>query len=104
MLQTRIKEMTVELGTPLHYCEVLEGIIIIRSCSSLVYIYIIDNYVHGRVLLNLSESKLLEMIPPIGLVKNILALTERLMLPEQRSCSRYTCMFVQSCNNSYVKG
>ena len=37
----------------------------------------LDNYVDGKVLMNLSESELLEMIPPIGLVKNILTLTEQ---------------------------
>ena len=88
--RVRVKKMSVddlseflaiELDVPCVYCEVLEGI-----CEFKYYVLIFwhvfryalhtDNYVDGQVLCTLTKSDLVEMIPPIGLVKNILSITE----------------------------
>lgn len=88
--RARVKKMSVddlseflaiELDIPGVYCEVLEGI-----CEFKYYVLIFwhvfqyalhtDNYVDGQVLFTLTKSDLVEMIPPIGLVKNILSITE----------------------------
>lgn len=37
---------------------------------------ILDNYVDGQVLFQLSEKDLLDIIQPIGIVKNIMALVK----------------------------
>ena len=90
--RARVKKMSVnnlseflaiELDIPCVYCEVLEGIIL---CEFKYYVLIFwhvfryalhtDNYVDGQVLFTLTKSDLMEMIPPIGLVKNILSITE----------------------------
>ena len=70
------KFLAIELDIPGVYCEVLEGICEFKYYVLFRYALHTDNYVDGQVLFTLTKSDLVEMIPPIGLVKNILSITE----------------------------
>ena len=68
--------LSLEVGLPLQYCDVLEGTLYVVCVAHIHICFAAENYVDGKVLLSLTESDLLEMITPIGLVKIIVSLTE----------------------------
>lgn len=51
-----------------------------------LFLCILDNYVDGQVLFQLTEQDLLDMIQPIGIVKNVMSL----ILRDQVIASLYT--------------
>ena len=49
---------------------------LLRKYKDSYDVLLLDNYVDGQVLFQLSEKDLLDIIQPIGIVKNIMALVQ----------------------------